>query len=112
MGLITNNISMTEQLLQTFEANKWLPITINMPQNNDKLTLIPHFNKHKKPNRNSLRVIEVKGSCMPMSGDLKGVTNDILHYDDLIKLKSELDKYFKEYPTNPEEEAYYAFEEI
>lgn len=113
MGLITNNtISIKENLFNSFEANKWLPIVVTMPQNGDVLTLIPHFHANKKPDRHSLRIIEVKNGCMPMSGPVKSVINDILHYDELIKLRQELDACLQQCNTNPEEIPFYEFEEI
>lgn len=87
--------NLTETVIDVFDDCNWNPITIQLPQSEEKLTLIPEFYTGKTPCRSTVKGLKVIGGCIPISGTIADVCREIRRYDKNRGLRRRLNQSFR-----------------
>lgn len=81
-----NKVNLIETIIDVFKSVNWNPLTITMPQNGDVVTLHPDFypTESDEKSESTFKGLTVTGACLPISGNITYVVNQLRNYDKCI----------------------------
>lgn len=89
--------SMVLDVINILADYDWANQTLTMPQNGDRLTLIPHFRDESKPSKDNFIYLEVQGSILPISGTPEYVLYQLYNYQHVIDAYNAMQLIMNEY---------------